>query len=423
MKKEAISDDEILTILARIDTEPGLLDKLAIPDWLEDSILGSKSQEKSKRLEIIFEDCGMHYDFYEFLKQKNISYKLFEIQFRAVSAVTYAKSEKDNMKYLIFPEGYGEALDKMGILDDTIFHLRRKWLKDEHKLDAGIIYKMTQKHGYLDIRIPETHAIYWAEQGLLVDDSSVECMRMVFQSMQKMIMYGRLRAVDSRGFAIVGPNFETFKATEQAYLSAIKKSPKNNGMRSGYENYLKDACAMFWVWGLKTEAQSALDELKSSKKIKLQGGKPFSKRKEYQLSLSDFAIQLLVEDLDDGSDRQMLTILMGYATQFHISSVLGEVDRRVAILDMMKTIYKKYDDSLENERMKDRKRLPSLHMILIQAKAMMLVKRDLDPGIKRRLAQIDPVMGMDKQGNIVNKRGQIILPAGAGRMKIQRHKH
>ncbi|OGV69611.1 MAG: hypothetical protein A2340_12040 [Lentisphaerae bacterium RIFOXYB12_FULL_60_10] len=71
---------------------------------------------------------------------------------------------------------------------------RTERLRREFKLDTTVMEAVDRDLGPLDWRAPETHAIYWAWQGLplATGNNALPCERMIIQSLSELVRHGRL---------------------------------------------------------------------------------------------------------------------------------------------------------------------------------------------------------------------------------------
>lgn len=80
-----------------------------------------------------------------------------------------------------FLNGPTPDYDKLALTPDTVGHI----LREEYKLIPEIMRDVDAKHGPLDWRLPEAHAIYWAYRGLEYADEQGRkaCERMIRHSL------------------------------------------------------------------------------------------------------------------------------------------------------------------------------------------------------------------------------------------------
>jgi hypothetical protein len=116
-----------------------------------------------------------------------------------------------------------EMVDELGEAELFVplnLYLRSRWLRLGYRLDPEFIAPIIAEYGYLDFRLPEAHAIYWAKRGLAAspDGVNVKCDRMVNQSMMNAFKYGTIIYMPEDGPAFIGPNLEIVDAARDHYL-------------------------------------------------------------------------------------------------------------------------------------------------------------------------------------------------------------
>jgi len=125
---------------------------------------------------------------------------------------------------------------------------RAKVLIEKYKLDPAFMKKVDEMHGPLEWRLPEAHAIYWAEQGLeqsrenpgkVNHDDLIRLRRVVYQSLQLVMHRGRL--ITEPVFDTT-PNLDIIQKMSDAYLQAMRDEPEDsNNIARAYRNNLRDA--------------------------------------------------------------------------------------------------------------------------------------------------------------------------------------
>ena len=349
--------------------------------------------ELDKALDQQLHRIGDHAEFYRILTRQNSTHVRLELEFRGEAR---------------FPPGYKEEFEKAGIFETLDFYFRSRWLRAVYKLDADFIVKLIEELGYLDFRLPEAHAVYWARQGLERDVKDTNLNRMVGQSMYKMAKSGRLRYISTDGQAVVAPNLESTDAAKEWFLKEIEMFPKKKtGFVSGLENFLKDVVVLHWMWGNREKAAEYLQFLRESEVF----GK--NRNPDYKLSLERFALKHAAEDIANKSDKQVMAMMFGLAWRYIEALALDQEGYAENILKKLKRIRQRYYEEIDKDsRQEGRKELPKISRYLREAKMMMLRDRRLPNAFKARIWAIGPALS--------EPTGDVLREGAKPKLQIQR---
>ncbi|MCF7855803.1 MAG: hypothetical protein K9N51_13460, partial [Candidatus Pacebacteria bacterium] len=113
-----------------------------------------------------------------------------------------------------------EVLAENGIWEQLELYFRARWMREGLKLDPGRIWRLNEKYGELDWRLPEAHAIYWATRGLEEASEGVDiaCERMIFQGLAAAFRGGRLIFLKDAEALEITPNINVVDAVNERYL-------------------------------------------------------------------------------------------------------------------------------------------------------------------------------------------------------------
>ena len=121
-------------------------------------------------------------------------------------------------------------------------YLRAKTLREVYLLEPERMKRMSETYGELDWVLPETHAIYWAEEGLRNSPNGrdTDCERMISQAIQVLGESGRMLLPDGKASFeyLLVPNFSIIDKSVETYRKAYEANKKIPSFRHGYENYL-----------------------------------------------------------------------------------------------------------------------------------------------------------------------------------------
>lgn len=233
-------------------------------------------------------------DFRRILAEKNADFARLEQEFRDVAVI---------------PERFKADFDAIGISEDVELCLRHRWMVNKYRLDPKYMMKLNDMFGELDWRLPEAHAIYWAQKGMeqWFDASAafkrLSCDRMIFQALNAACTTGKLLYLkgDLRTLQMQ-PNFNTMDAAKEAYERTIKEFPNNN-IQGAFSNFLVDSVVRLYTFGYKKKAANYFAYAKKFNPGRFPG------------ELEPFVVKELAEDLVDASHRVAENVITSYLFQ------------------------------------------------------------------------------------------------------------
>lgn len=222
------------------------------------------------------------------------------------------------------------------------FYLRSRWLRDRYKLDARIIQPIIKQYGYLDFRLPEAHAVYWAKRGMehAQGGLSLECERMVNQSLMNALKGGSLVYLPQNGPPIIGPNLAVAEAVRDQYLEAYKKFPDNESFMAGYENFMKDCIGLLYTGGQTKRASVFLKQLSEK----------FPNKPDYRLPIDEFGIMMIDKSIGDKSLKQTEGVIDGFLLTACRNQAYGDDDAARAAEYIACTMTNRYNKDRDTNR-------------------------------------------------------------------------
>ncbi len=118
-------------------------------------------------------------------------------------------------------------------------------LRDVFGLDTTRMKALESRFGPLDWRVPRSHAVYWAIDGLQQDDESqrLPCTRIAYQSLAQMVRsHGRLTSdpLEAEFAFAAEPNLELLDGTLEFLEETLERYPLH-GVRALFSSLLLDA--------------------------------------------------------------------------------------------------------------------------------------------------------------------------------------
>ena len=178
-----------------------------------------------------------------------------------------ANAEKlnDQLKPLFSDEKHAAARRKL-----EAFY-RAPAIRKQLKLNLRTMLDIQKRHGNLDWRLPEPHALYYAEQSLRYAKKKFHVLsgnRLVFYSIKRMYRRGKVSymSANPRGEFVVGPNYDMVPHLDRMYKIIIASIPREQWevkgtWKSGHEGLLKDVVRQLYFADLKGLAGQYFNQL------------------------------------------------------------------------------------------------------------------------------------------------------------------
>jgi hypothetical protein len=241
-----------------------------------------------------------------------------------------------------FPAAVREDIAALPYAETLERFLRQRWLVEQLKLEPEKIVKINDKHGRLDFRLPEAHAIYWATEGLACapNNADVGCHRMITQGLKDALTQGRLHYITEGGMPFLGPNLEIVDAVTASYLEAAEAHPDNNSFWSGYENHMKDSLVLLYISGDTKKAREYWTTVKSMPR--------YRGRKAYRMPFDAYALHLIAGDITAKSPEHIRALVFETLVGSMISLATGQLDKAAQQDWIAEQVHTKYDKTLDH---------------------------------------------------------------------------
>ncbi len=238
----------------------------------------------------------------------------------------------------IYPAGMRDELEKANVFTPLDTFMRARWMREAYRLEPDFIAGLIEKHGYLDFRLPEAHAIYWASKGLLFAEGGVniKCQRMVFQSLKNAFEAGRLLYITRDGHPVLRPNPALAESVREAYLNTAETNENNRSIMSGYENFLKDAMVQLFVSGDREGAQRFHGYLRE------QFPNPL-----YNQPTTQFTLNLLGGDISGKSMKPNQSFIVSLLARYYEDLAIDDLESAATNQWLARQIYDKYMEGRE----------------------------------------------------------------------------
>ncbi len=269
--------------------------------------------------------------------------------------------------------------NKIGyVLDDSHFYYKQKWaeemvkifgkgrvdlkelvdpqtddararvrlLRDQYHMDPEKIVEIDERYGPLEWRLPDAHAIYWADLGLKVakKGSKYHLRLAIYQSMQMSVLRGRFVYLPGTKELEVRPNLDLIEKANAAYEAMIaEQEDAAVRMAAGHKNFLKDAVYQLYVYNRLKEAESWYQYLLKNYQEPEMIGRGFE----------DFAIARVQEWAGRYSLDRINGIIEGLIENSFLQLAIGEEDHAAGLQRLAAAIWKRHQEKFaeQQERM------------------------------------------------------------------------
>lgn len=142
-------------------------------------------------------------------------------------------------------------------------HLLLRRLKDDYKLDPGLMREVEASYGPLDWRLPQAHTLYWAWQSKLVahDFDALAADRMIFQALVEAFRQGTLFTGARGDQFIPSPNPDLLPRVQAAFAEAMRRHPDQDSIHTAYRNFLGEAIIVLLSYNRLDEARAVFADL------------------------------------------------------------------------------------------------------------------------------------------------------------------
>ena len=180
---------------------------------------------------------------------------------------------------------------------------RVRKLQQIYKMDPKIVQRVDEQYGPFDWRLPDAHAVYWAELGRMYGrpEDQETLRRSVYQSLQQMGIRGgaldsSVTNVTAQNF-ILWPNLDQIPTISATYEKMIGEETNNphglqENMERAHKNFLKQAIYLLYEDGREQKAQYWFNYLKTLYTNAFVG-------RESGMSMEDYAVSQIATDIHE----------------------------------------------------------------------------------------------------------------------------
>jgi hypothetical protein len=190
-------------------------------------------------------------------------------------------------------------------------------LRGHYKMDPAAMKEVDDLYGPLEWRLPEAHAIYWAHLGLKESKKKdlVTLRRVIYQSMHKVVLRGRLLSIDPLRFS---PDLTKADQANAGYEQMIREETEiPDAIRRAHRNWLKEVVYVLYANNHTAEAGRWFKYVRDKYPDSLPPGQ----------TLDEFALQRLTGTVLELSYDKTKALLEGMIGQYYSNLVMDDENR------------------------------------------------------------------------------------------------
>src|SRR5665213_368607 len=228
---------------------------------------------------------------------------------------------------------------------------RVRKLREVYKMDPAIVQKVDEEYGPLDWRLPDAHAIYWAEIGRLnaKPEDQETLRRSIYQSMQQATFRGgalssSITNVTEQNF-LLWPNLDLVPKVNAAYEKMIAEEVRNphgfqQNMQTAHKNFLKQAIYLLYEDNREKQAAYWFKYLNTIYPNAFVG-------KEAHITLENFAISQIIEDNGETDMSKVSASIMGMIHRSFFYLIADNDDKAYNYRNLAQRIWNHYHAKTE----------------------------------------------------------------------------
>jgi hypothetical protein len=204
---------------------------------------------------------------------------------------------------------------------------RVRKLREDYQMDPAFIREIDNKFGPLDWRLPDAHAIYWAELGVRNGTQADKDLirRFSYSLMQQSCKRGGalppwVTNVTAENF-ILWPNLDLVSNANESFEWVVQQMPDKTALvQTAQKNFLKDAVVLLYEYNRTKEALHWFNYLKQNFTNAFQGG-------ETNMNVEEYAFAQIQADVLELDPNKAASLILGMITQEYLARIGDDDDR------------------------------------------------------------------------------------------------
>ena len=215
------------------------------------------------------------------------------------------------------PEAYSDLVGTpQG--SNLVMHLRRVGMESTFHMDPEIMLDLDDRYGPLDWRLPQAHAIYWAQQGTRHAEKPFDRLRlkrMTFQSMAHAFLSGHA-FYDLHGQLTPTPNLDILPNLQRVYDEAAAAQPDDSSVHTARLNFLRRAVLTLHTYNHLSQAKTTYEQMITQ-----------YPEAAHPAGLEGFLVATWVAQADGIGTDEALVMVESTLIQAYWSYALGDAER------------------------------------------------------------------------------------------------
>ena len=221
---------------------------------------------------------------------------------------------------------------------------RVKLLIEKYKMDPQTMKEVDELYGPLEWRLPDAHAIYWAELGrrLAKEEDQQTLRRSIYQTMQLAFMRGGFSENKIDNTFTLGPNLDLVDRVNHTYETMMDEAPtEREHMKTGHKNFIYNAVYFLYVGNRQKEAARWYAYLAEKYPVAILG--PNKKK----LSLDDFAIMQMMGEVTETDVNKTSQAIQGLLATAFVQLALDDDDAALNYQRMAEKIWVRFQSEIK----------------------------------------------------------------------------
>ncbi len=263
----------------------------------------------------------------------------------------------------------GKKPDYDQLLNPTTEEAKKtaKLLREKYKMDPQVMKEVDEKYGPMEWRLPDAHAVYWAELGRRKGkkEDQERLIRSIYQTMQQSFRRGAVYP-NMDGSITMGPNLDAIPNVNKSYEEPMKSDDPElqDQPKVGHRNFLKDAVYFLYMQNRKKEATYWYKYLQQKYPTAVTD---YAKQRNPRYdtnnvpTLDEFAIMRVTEDVGETDVDRITALIEGLIKNSFFELLQDEDDRASNYALMAQQVWSRYTQDIKGAE--KRIQLPELEKI------------------------------------------------------------
>jgi hypothetical protein len=252
---------------------------------------------------------------------------------------------------------------------------RSDQLSARFKMDPRLMKEVDEMYGPLEWRLPEAHAMYWANAGIKFakwngkpEEQFIMLWREIYQPMLTAFQRGRFITNKADKTIQLGPNLAMVPNVSRAYERAMTNTPEmKEHIGNAHKNFLRDASYFLFANNREKEAQKWFELGSRLYGTNFAGG----------MDLVTFSMGQISENINETSPDKVKALLEGLIMQWAYNLAIDEDDRAVGLERMAQLVRANFITRIgSNKSSKERLSMPTIAEIKQDVLGRMLKAED-----------------------------------------------